>query len=149
MGFIVFFICLLGIFLEYDFLLGDLGLILGWGRIEVRDYVYKFRGVKLFVVFLEKCRQVKGNNFRVNINFFVFIDNMICVGGERGIDSCDGDSGGVFVIQYFNEEVFKFYVVGLVFWGFQCGIYGIYIRVKNYVDWIMKIMQGYSSFNED
>ncbi|XP_070476708.1 complement C1s subcomponent [Equus przewalskii] len=142
-------ICLPGTSSEYDLSLGDLGLISGWGRTEARDHVYKLRGAKLPVASLEKCRQVKGNNPRVNINSFVFTDNMICAGGERGIDSCDGDSGGAFAIQHPNEEAPKFYVAGLVSWGPQCGTYGIYTRVKNYVDWIMKTMQGYSSPNED
>ncbi|KAL4700352.1 hypothetical protein H8959_014356 [Pygathrix nigripes] len=69
---------------------------------------------------------------------------MICAGGEKGMDSCKGDSGGAFAVQDPNDKT-KFYIAGLVSWGPQCGTYGLYTRVQNYVDWIKKTMQENST----
>ncbi|KAJ8790914.1 hypothetical protein J1605_021008 [Eschrichtius robustus] len=138
-------ICLPGTSSEYNPSVGDLGLISGWGRTNTKDHVIKLRGAKLPIAPLAKCREVKGLNPRIDINSFVFTENMICAGGEKGVDSCEGDSGGAFALQVPNEENPKFYVAGLVSWGPQCGTYGIYTRVKNYIDWIMKTMQENSA----
>ncbi|XP_006173069.1 complement C1s subcomponent [Camelus dromedarius] len=133
-------ICLPGRSSEYNPSEGTLGLISGWGRTERKDRVIKLRGAKLPVAPLEKCREMKGVNPRIDVNSFIFTDNMICAGGEKGVDSCKGDSGGAFALQVPNETSPKFYVAGLVSWGTQCGTYGIYTRVKNYIDWIKQTM---------
>ncbi|XP_059880225.1 complement C1s subcomponent [Delphinus delphis] len=138
-------ICLPGTSSEYNPSVGDLGLISGWGRTNTKDHVIKLRGAKLPIAPLAKCRELKGLSSGIDINSFVFTENMICAGGEKGVDSCEGDSGGAFALQVPNEENTKFYVAGLVSWGPQCGTYGIYTRVKNYVDWIMKTMQENSA----
>ncbi|XP_027976920.1 complement C1s subcomponent [Eumetopias jubatus] len=138
-------ICLPGTSSEYNPSVGDLGLISGWGRTKVRDHVILLRGAMLPVAPLEKCREVKGKNVKVDINSYVFTNNMICAGGEKGVDSCEGDSGGAFALRVPNEETPKFYVAGLVSWGPQCGTYGIYTRVQNYIDWIMKTIQENST----
>ncbi|XP_045319042.1 complement C1s subcomponent [Leopardus geoffroyi] len=134
-------ICLPGTSSEYNPSVGDLGLISGWGRTEKKDHVRQLRGAKLPIAPLERCREVKGENLKLDINAFVFTNNMICAGGQKGVDSCEGDSGGAFAVQIPSVETPKFYVAGLVSWGPQCGTYGIYTRVKNYVDWIKKTMQ--------
>ena len=92
---------------------------------------------------------MKGVNPGIDISSFVFTENMICAGNDKGVDSCDGDSGGAFAVQDPKENKPKFYVAGLVSWGPQCGTYGIYTRVKNYVDWIRKTMQEYSAPSVD
>ncbi|XP_004448533.2 complement C1s subcomponent [Dasypus novemcinctus] len=138
-------ICLPGTTPAYNPSEGDLGMISGWGRTERKDHVYKLRGARLPITSLAKCRQVKPKNSQVDVNTFVFTENMICAGGEKGVDSCDGDSGGALALQDPNEENPKFYVAGLVSWGPQCGTYGIYTQVKNYIDWIMKTMRENST----
>uniref|UniRef100_A0A8C0TK12 Complement C1s n=2 Tax=Canis lupus familiaris TaxID=9615 RepID=A0A8C0TK12_CANLF len=142
-------ICLPGTSSEYDPPMGALGLISGWGRTKARDHVIMLRGASLPIVPLEKCREVKGKNVKVDINTYVFTNNMICAGGEKGVDSCEGDSGGAFALRVPNEETLKFYVAGLVSWGPQCGTYGIYTRVKNYIDWIRQTMQEHSTPSMD
>ncbi|XP_057559739.1 complement C1s subcomponent [Hippopotamus amphibius kiboko] len=142
-------ICLPGTSSEYNPSEGKLGLISGWGRTNKRDHVVNLRGAKLPVAPLKKCREVKGLNPGVDINSFDFTKNMICAGGEKGVDSCEGDSGGAFALQVPKEENPKFYVAGLVSWGPQCGTYGIYTNVKNYIDWIMKTMQENSAPSVD
>ncbi|XP_019483246.1 PREDICTED: complement C1s subcomponent [Hipposideros armiger] len=140
-------ICLPGTSSEYSLSVGSLGLISGWGKIENRDHVILLRGAKIPIVPLSKCKEVKPKNPKVDIKTYVFTDNMICAGGEKGVDSCDGDSGGAFAVKYPDDS--KFYVAGLVSWGPQCGTYGIYTRVRNYIDWIMKTMQENSTPSMD
>lgn len=87
-------------------------------------------------------------NPKARSNDYVFTDNMICA-GEKGVDSCEGDSGGAFALPVPNVKDPKFYVAGLVSWGKKCGTYGIYTKVKNYVDWILKTMQENSGPKKD
>ncbi|XP_053411706.1 complement C1s subcomponent [Nycticebus coucang] len=134
-------ICLPGTSAEYNPSVDLLGMISGWGRIEKREYALHLKGAKLPIVSLEKCKTVKKKNSNINVGSYVFTNNMFCAGGEKGVDSCKGDSGGAFAIQDPNENTPKFYVAGLVSWGPECGTYGLYTQVKNYVDWIMKTMQ--------
>lgn len=141
-------ICLPETSSDYNPSEGDLGLISGWGRTEKRTNVIQLRGAKLPVTSLEKCQQVKEENPKARSNDYVFTDNMICA-GEKGVDSCEGDSGGAFALPVPNVKDPKFYVAGLVSWGKKCGTYGIYTKVKNYVDWILKTMQENSGPKKD
>lgn len=141
-------ICLPETSSDYNPSEGDLGLISGWGRTENRTNVVQLRGAKLPITSLEKCKQVKEENPKARSNDYVFTDNMICA-GEKGVDSCEGDSGGAFALPVPNVKDPKFYVAGLVSWGKKCGTYGIYTKVKNYVDWILKTMQENSGPKKD
>ncbi|XP_012861476.2 complement C1s subcomponent [Echinops telfairi] len=139
-------ICLPGTTPEYSPTVGDLGLISGWGRTETKDHVAYIHGAKLPIAPLHNCKGMRVEDMRT----YVFTDNMICAGGEKGVDSCKGDSGGAFVIQDPNEGTPKFYVAGLVSWGpKQCGVYGLYTKVKNYLGWIKKTMQENSTPSAD
>ena len=141
-------ICLPGTSSEYNVSPGDMGLISGWGSTEKKVFVINLRGAKVPVTSLETCKQVKEENPTVRPEDYVFTDNMICA-GEKGVDSCHGDSGGAFAFQVPNVTVPKFYVAGLVSWGKRCGTYGVYAKVKNYVDWILKTMQENSGPRKD
>lgn len=139
-------ICLPGNSMEFEPSVGELGLISGWGRTEKRNSVNQLRGAKLPIVPLSKCQEVETKD--VDVKTYVFTNNMICA-GEKGTDSCSGDSGGAFAVQHPNKEDPKFYVAGLVSWGPKCGTYGLYTRVKNYVNWIVKTMQENRTPSED
>lgn len=134
-------ICLPGASSEYEPLIGSLGLISGWGQTDKKINVPKLQAAQLPVVPLAKCKQVKVKDPKVDISTYTFTENMFCAGGEKGVDSCKGDSGGAFAQEFPNEENSKFYVAGLVSWGPQCGTYGLYTHVKRYLDWIIKTMQ--------
>ncbi|XP_040834767.1 complement C1s subcomponent [Ochotona curzoniae] len=134
-------ICLPGTSSEYNPSEGHLGLVSGWGRTERRDRAIKLKAAKLPITSLQHCRQMRDS--RVDISSFTFTENMICAGGIMGVDSCEGDSGGAFAVQDPTTDSPKFYVAGLVSWGATCGKYGLYTKVKNYVDWITDTMREY------
>lgn len=137
-------ICLPGTSSEYNPSVGVLGMISGWGRTEKRDRAVKLKGAKLPITSLGACRKMQAKDPRARIT-----DNMICAGGDTGIDSCEGDSGGAFAVQDPIIKSPKFYVAGLVSWGPVCGKYGLYTKVQNYIDWIKKTMQENSTPGSD
>ncbi|XP_047519408.1 phenoloxidase-activating enzyme-like isoform X1 [Pieris napi] len=68
-------------------------------------------------------------------------DGQICAGGEKGKDSCKGDSGGPLMNE--NGKVWE--VVGVVSFGpTPCGmenIPGVYTKVYDYLPWIRTQMK--------
>lgn len=71
-------------------------------------------------------------------------DGQLCAGGEKGKDSCRGDSGGP--LMQFSRKLQKWYAVGIVSYGpTMCGMKnqpGIYTRVPYYLDWIKEKMRS-------
>jgi hypothetical protein len=71
-------------------------------------------------------------------------NNMVCAGHkEGGKDACQGDSGGPLSCQSknFPRDGMKFFLSGVVSYGIGCarpGLYGVYSRYTNYLDWIDK-----------
>merc|ERR1712038_237752 len=70
-------------------------------------------------------------------------DSQLCVGGEKGRDSCVGDSGsGLMTADKKVGEVFGHWkLIGIVSFGPRlCGtdkVPGVYSRVRHYIDWIL------------
>lgn len=69
-------------------------------------------------------------------------NGQLCAGGERGKDSCRGDSGGPLMVSYTNSRGDgNWYAAGIVSFGpTPCGFEnwpGIYTRVSNYMQWIV------------
>lgn len=141
-------ICLPGASLNYSLSVGDLGMISGWGKTEKRDWVVQLRGAVLPVTALEMCQGVRPKNPKLDPKSYIFTENMFCAGGS-GVDSCQGDSGGAFVVKRLIENRSKFYVFGVVSWGIECGTYGVYTKVQNYVEWIRRTMKEYSTPLQD
>ncbi|XP_013141832.1 PREDICTED: trypsin CFT-1-like [Papilio polytes] len=72
---------------------------------------------------------------RYNTIGAVVTDSMFCAGNLEmdGIDGCYGDSGG--------PLIYKGVVVGLVSFGFGCGLRyypGVYTKLSHFTDWIIK-----------
>lgn len=82
-----------------------------------------------------RCNQVYASQRREIIN------SQICAGGEKGKDSCRGDSGGPLMGTHKDSRGQAYwYLAGLVSYGpSPCGMEGwpgVYTKVANYLDWI-------------
>ncbi|KAJ7376029.1 hypothetical protein OS493_037422 [Desmophyllum pertusum] len=90
--------------------------------------------VSVPVVTDAKCKQAYGSSIH---------DSMVCAGYDQGgKDSCQGDSGGPMVC----EDGGKFFLEGVVSWGYGCaspGKYGVYSRVRYLKKWIDDTMNSY------
>ncbi len=69
----------------------------------------------------------------------------MCVGGQKGKDSCKGDSGSGLMRETASaERSNKFWrLIGVVSYGpdKMCGIEGrpgVYTKVRSYLDWILE-----------
>lgn len=70
-------------------------------------------------------------------------ESQICAGGERGKDSCKGDSGGGLYIQRPASNTRPWYLIGIVSFGSKsCGSGrpGVYTRVSEFIPWIEEEM---------
>ena len=77
------------------------------------------------------------------------LSTQLCAGGEKGRDSCVGDSGSALMreVKYDvndpDQEFFKDFwkLIGVVSFGPKLcgteGVPGVYARVRHYLDWIL------------
>ncbi|KAK3528122.1 hypothetical protein QTP86_023845 [Hemibagrus guttatus] len=110
---------------------GYKGRVTGWGNLKEawtsnpQNLPSKLQQVHLPIVDQETCR--KSTSIRIT-------DNMFCAGykpedNKRG-DSCEGDSGGPFVMKSTDDK--RWYQIGIVSWGEGCdrdGKYGFYTHL--------------------
>ncbi|CAD7084976.1 unnamed protein product [Hermetia illucens] len=111
--------------------------VAGWGRTESA----KKSDVKLKAF----VRGVNSNNCNnVYSGEGVTVKNtQICAGGEKGVDSCTGDSGGPLMgVDMLNNKTPYYFLAGIISFGptpcAQLGWPGIYTRVDRYIDWIKR-----------
>jgi len=112
-----------------NFPAGKQCVVTGWGTTKFGGYgSRRLLQVKLPIRTQQDCLKV----------YRKIGDNEFCAGlDEGGKDSCQGDSGGPFVCQ--NDKSGKWYLTGVVSWGFECarpGKYGVYCKVSAVYDWI-------------
>eukprot|EP00062_Callorhinchus_milii_P000335 gi/632934237/ref/XP_007904276.1/ PREDICTED: coagulation factor IX-like [Callorhinchus milii] len=119
---------------------GQTGYVSGWGLTNERGRSSRFlRRVNLPYIEQETC--IKSTQLLVT-------DNMFCAGyvnQER--DSCKGDSGGPYAMNYQNA----WYLTGLVSWGEGCAQqnkYGMYTRIPNYLSWIYESSLEHSNHSQ-
>jgi len=106
--------------------------VAGWGATSFNGPSSgTLREVQVPVVTKQSCSEAY-QKFRT----VVVDDSVICAGTKRGgIDACQGDSGGPLMLS----EAERFYLVGVVSFGFKCaepGYPGVYTRITHYLDWI-------------
>ncbi|XP_078667784.1 coagulation factor IX-like [Branchiostoma floridae x Branchiostoma belcheri] len=107
------------------------GSVSGWGRtVEDGTFSSTLKEVNVPIIRQSKCRRAHAR--------YDVTKNMFCAGSETGgRDSCDGDSGGPFVV-YDNG---KWNLMGIVSWGDGCALrdkYGVYTRVHRFRDWLQE-----------
>ncbi|KAL1404035.1 hypothetical protein pipiens_005477 [Culex pipiens pipiens] len=102
----------------------------GWGRTESGDP----SDTKLKVVL--EITEPNGCNTVYKPAGIVISDRQLCAGGEKGKDTCTGDSGGPLMQRVGTRWV----LYGIVSFGPKLcarkGIPGVYTNVPKYIDWI-------------
>lgn len=110
----------------------------GWGAINETHSSSKVKlHVDLPYISLEECQPA----YNVPKRRVTLWGGQVCAGGEKGKDSCKGDSGGP--LMYSEGSTFE--VVGIVSFGpTPCGlenIPGVYTKVFEYLPWIRSNIQ--------
>ncbi|KAG8009969.1 Complement C1r subcomponent, partial [Nibea albiflora] len=121
-----------------------IGLVSGFAITETDNqqiFTNKLKYMHLLVVEQQTCRRTVNKLKKERNNVPSLTNNMFCAGvPEGGKDSCHGDSGSPIVLK----DDGRFWAAGIVSWGVNCrqqGMYGVYTRVANYLDWINKTIQ--------
>lgn len=128
-------VCLPDLHLSHYLLKENLrGVVSGWGTTQYLGRSSRFlRKVSLPVVSHQTCRKSTEQ---------IITDNMFCAGfPDASRDSCSGDSGGPFVVNYRGT----WFLGGVVSWGEECarrGKYGVYTRLGNFLSWIRDTMEN-------
>jgi secreted trypsin-like serine protease len=104
--------------------------VAGWGATETGDTVVRLlRQVSVLFVTRQRCNDPLSYDGKITTN-------MICAGGKKPGDSCQGDSGGALIVK---ASGFPPRHAGIVSAAERCGEpgkYGIYTRLANYKQWI-------------
>ncbi|KYB29265.1 Serine protease easter-like Protein [Tribolium castaneum] len=105
-------------------------LISGWGKTENRTTSdVKLKG-KIKYLTQDSC------SMRLD-------DSQICAGSSDGTDTCQGDSGGPLMVHRQTNGEMRFFLVGVVSFGKECGSgSAVYTNVMKFVDWIVDKMSS-------
>ena len=121
--------------------LGRLFNVAGWGKTENRSESNVKLKVRLPFVDSDECKRTyKNAGLELGAG-------QICAGGQKGKDSCRGDSGGplMTVMRAPNEDNPKWVSVGVVSFGpSPCGMVGwpgVYTKVYDFLPWILRNMR--------
>jgi len=126
--------------------------VIGWGytsnnETERREYQGRCKSgsckqQQLIVPFLDWQECNEKADFPPD--FQVDRETLMCAGGEKGKDSCNGDSGGPLITRDDSDEIIKWFQVGIVSFGpKKCGngIPGFYTKVAEFLPWIEKNLE--------
>ncbi|CAH0717679.1 unnamed protein product, partial [Brenthis ino] len=94
-------------------------MVVGFGKTEELKQASNLLSVKVPYIKNENCNKVMTKS-----NLFNVTEAMMCAGGVKGEDACEGDSGG--------PVVHNNLLVGIVSFGYGCGseIPGVYTRIS-------------------
>lgn len=109
----------------------------GWGKTEHGTSSNVKLKAEVPIVTLSDCQRVYSQR-SVDLT-----NSQMCAGGQQGIDSCRGDSGGPLIgLDSSNKQRVYYFIAGVVSFGpTPCGLQGwpgVYTRVSEYVDWIQQ-----------
>ncbi|CAK9822833.1 CLIP domain-containing serine protease HP8 [Anthophora retusa] len=121
--------------------LGQRLFVAGWGKTENRTSSNVKLKVSLPIVDKQECQTVYGS-VGMTLGY-----GQICAGGQKGMDSCRGDSGGPLMgVERTRDGNGRWTVVGVVSLGpANCGMAGwpgVYTRVIDFVPWIVSKMRA-------
>ncbi|XP_055903205.1 serine protease easter-like isoform X2 [Eupeodes corollae] len=109
----------------------------GWGKTEQGTSSNLKLKAEVPIVPLNDCQRVYSQR-SVDLQ-----SSQMCAGGQQGIDSCRGDSGGPLIgLDSSNKMRVYYFLAGVVSFGpTPCGLQGwpgVYTKVSDYVDWIQQ-----------
>ncbi|KAF7267619.1 hypothetical protein GWI33_019111 [Rhynchophorus ferrugineus] len=111
---------------------GELVEVAGWGAVNSITLAAadKLMYVQLEIETLEQCQEVYDDEID---------DTQICIGKEKGKDTCVGDSGGPVMKPFSIDGPPKYFLVAIVSYGVKwCGTAGaVYTNVSHYMEWIL------------
>lgn len=101
----------------------------------------------MIIIFQLPVRENKYCNDLYRDSSILLNGGQMCVGGEKGKDSCKGDSGGPLMDMYADANgTVNWYSIGIVSYGpSPCGSEnwpGVYVKVANYVSWIVSKLRS-------
>lgn len=113
--------------------------ILGWGKEKSTDIHGSdvLREAQVPLVKKKTCQR--------SFNYPIY-ETQVCAGKKHGgTDSCAGDSGGPLLCPKYKNGVKQWIVYGVTSYGEGCGEkkkFGIYTKVRKYLDWINKVISS-------
>ncbi|XP_012265988.2 uncharacterized protein LOC105691829 [Athalia rosae] len=110
--------------------------VAGWGKTETRSESNVKLKLKIPLAEPAQCSSVY-QAASINLG-----SSQLCAGGERGRDSCRGDSGGPLMsVAMSNRGTLQWTAAGIVSFGpSPCGMQnwpGVYTRVSSFMPWIL------------
>ncbi|EDV95835.1 GH15922 [Drosophila grimshawi] len=130
-------------FQREDQLVGMNPFVAGFGATQHQGSTSNvLRDAQVPIVSRQSCEQ----NYKSVFQFVQFSDKLICAGSSR-VDACQGDSGGPLMLPQLDGNMYRYYLLGIVSFGYECarpGFPGVYTRTSSYLDWIQQILRGYS-----
>ncbi|XP_070152531.1 ovochymase [Polyergus mexicanus] len=111
-------------------------VVAGWGKTEIRSASNVKLKLALPLADKDQCDQIY-SNAGVRLGY-----GQMCAGGQKGKDSCRGDSGGPLMsVERIADGTGRWAAVGVVSFGpSPCGMQdwpGVYTRVVDFVPWII------------
>ncbi|XP_017084141.1 spaetzle-processing enzyme [Drosophila eugracilis] len=119
----------------------DYGMdVAGWGLTENMEPSQIKLKITVNVWNLTRCQE-KYNTYKVKLD-----DTQMCAGGQSGVDTCGGDSGGPLMVSITSGGRDLFYIAGVTSYGTKpCGLKGwpgVYTRTGAYIDWIQQKLEA-------
>ncbi|XP_075163211.1 ovochymase-like [Haematobia irritans] len=125
-------------FINQDFV-GMNPFVAGWGTIKHQGPTSNvLLHAQVPIVSRQTCEQ----SYQSVFNFVQFSDKIICAGSSI-VDACQGDSGGPLMLPQLDGTTYRYYLLGVVSYGYECaraGFPGVYTRVAMYMSWIRQNM---------